>query len=558
MISLFPGLIALLVAGCQQPERTKPADHTGIGGETAIEDDTGSDERSLHLSPGAFTVDVGARWPMRAVLEAADGSRVDVTVDWTSSDPAVVHVTAGECQAQIAGEVVISAQYEGLEAQAHVQVQESGELRVQVIDAATGAPVPNARLLDPDEQQVVDSEGRGVLQVGDEPVWITAYGPMGSNYIQATLTHVVSRDIVVPLREKSAEEGPTARVQGTVDFDEALATSTGEKGPGELRAGIAAPSLQEGPLLLNPDTLFGSLRTVSAAGVEIVVPENVYDDLWAPDWSSAVHEGPVGVWTLVGILPLSALVSALDQEQDAFSFLLPYLDGFVHGWRGGLAAVEGTALEVELAPAAFMSERIRVTIPLHPAGFAQDELVQLVALAGTGPEGPAVIGLGQGVQEVVMGRVPLETYGFEGSGGVVGYLELGGPGSGVARILTHGAVEGDTVELAPWQRPPALQSFVGESRAYALETDENVTLVRVHIRSRDGRSRDLYLPSGTREGVLDNQGQPMGYGITTWKLLSVGTSKGTYQSLLADGGLADDPMESLVRTVGMVSREFRD
>jgi len=50
----------------------------------------------------------------------------------------------------------------------------------------------------------------------------------------------------------------------------------------------------------------------------------------------------------------------------------------------------------------------------------------------------------------------------------------------------------------------------------------------------------------------------MGYGITTWKLLSVGTSKGTYQSILANGGLADESMESMVRTVGMVSREFRD
>jgi hypothetical protein len=223
-----------------------------------------------------------------------------------------------------------------------------------------------------------------------------------------------------------------------------------------------------------------------------------------------------------------------------------------------LEAVEGTPVEVELAPAAFMSDRIRVTIPPYPAGFSQDDLVQLVAFAGTGPEGPAVIGLGQGVREVVLGRVPLETYGFAGNGGVVGFLELGGPGSGGARILTHGVVEDGNVSLAPWQRPPALQSFLGESRAYALDTDESVTLVRVHIRSRDGRSRDLYLPSGTREGVLDNQGQPMGYGITTWKLMSVGTSTGTYQSLLAEGGLADEPLEALVRTVGMVSREFRD
>ena len=183
MISLFPGLIALLAAGCQQPEQSKPADHTGIGEETAIEEDTGSEARSLHLSPGEFAVDVGARWPLRAVLEGEDGSRVDVTVDWMSTDPAVVGVAAGECQAHATGEAVIIAQYDGLEAQAHVQVQQSGELRVQVIDAATGAPIPNARLLDPDEQQVVDSEGRGVLQVGDEPVWITAYGPMGSNYI---------------------------------------------------------------------------------------------------------------------------------------------------------------------------------------------------------------------------------------------------------------------------------------------------------------------------------------------------------------------------------------
>ncbi len=555
---LLPGLVVILSAGCQQPEQAKPADLTELGGETGTDEDTGMEARSLHLSPEDFTVDVGARWPLRAVLEEANGSRSDVTADWTSSDSEVVGVTGGECQAHGVGEAEIVARYDGLEARAHVGVQQSGELRVRVIDAATGAPIPNARLLDPDEQQVVDSDGRGALMVGEDPAWVTAYGPMGSNYIQATLTHVVSRDIVVPLREKSAEEGPTAWVRGTVDFDEALAASTGDKGPGELRAGIAVPSLQEGPLLLNPDSLFGALRDVSAGGLEIVVPENVYDDQWAPDWSTAVHEGPVGVWTLVGILPLSALVSALDQEQDAFSFLLPYLDGFVHGWRGGLTAQEGSPVEIELAPEAFMSERIKVTIPPHPVGFAQDDLVQLVALAGTGPEGPAVMGLGQGVQEVVMGRVPLETYGFEGQGGVVGFLELGGPGSGGARILTHGAVEGDTVALAPWQRPPALQSFVGESRAYALETDEGVTLVRVHIRSRDGRSRDLYLPSGTREGVLDNQGQPMGYGITTWKLLSVGTSKGTYQSILANGGLADESMESMVRTVGMVSREFRD
>ena len=48
----WTGMIALLVAGCQQPEHAKTADHTGIGGETAIEEDTGSDARSLHLSPG--------------------------------------------------------------------------------------------------------------------------------------------------------------------------------------------------------------------------------------------------------------------------------------------------------------------------------------------------------------------------------------------------------------------------------------------------------------------------------------------------------------------------
>ena len=374
----------------------------------------------------------------------------------------------------------------------------------------------------------------------------------------ATFIDVIAREIVVPLRPLSAEAGPSAVAQGSVDFSNTVPGGSGEKGEGVFTAGIAMPSMQHGPLLFDVDALFGPMRAVDVGGVEILVPENLYEEDWAPGWSTSVYEGPLGIWTFAGLVPLADIVSALQEGRDAFSFLLPHIDGFTHGWQAGLVAQAGVPVEVELAPSNPVTDAVDVRVPTNPSGFSESDDAMLVALGGSGPEGPAVIGLGKGTGTVTLGRVPMEDYGFSGEGGVAAYLEVGGAGSGGARVLTYGAVSEGVAELADWQELPDVSAFSGVSRQYELTTDPAAEVVRVHIESRDGRQRDLYLPSGARDGVLDNEGQAMGYGITTWKLLSIETHSGTYQSMLADGGLSGDRLRQVVRTTGLVTKDFRD
>ena len=218
----------------------------------------------------------------------------------------------------------------------------------------------------------------------------------------------------------------------------------------------------------------------------------------------------------------------------------------------------GVPVEVELSPSNPVTEAVEVVVPENPGGFSSTEEAMLVALGGSGVEGPAVIGLGKGAGTVSLGRVAMENYGFSGEGGVAAYLEVGGAGAGGARVLTYGTVVDGKAVLAAWQQPPELTAFSGETRQYELKTDSRAQVVRVHIQSRDGRQRDVYWPSGDLSGVLDNEGQPMGYGITTWKLLSVETHSGTYQSMLVDGGLSGSRLREVVRTTGLVTKDFRD
>lgn len=496
-------MVLLTLLACPDPD--EPVDSEASGSETAAP----LQWSELLIEPDGAVLFVGATVRARVSAVGPQG-RVDVGAELSLEGPG--SLDAGQLTAEGEGTLLLSATYEGLQAQASIEVRDDGLLAVRVVDLQ-GEPVPKARVVVDGERSETDLEGRAVLEVADGPLAITVYGE-DSSVVPTTFIGVLVRDLVLPLRP-DAGRAPDSTLAGVVDFSDSLPPQEGQAG-----IAIVGRSLVDHPLLLDADDLLSEKRPVDFFGLAVDVPGNVAiqdldEGFTVPAWA-----GPGGAWVLAGPMDVAALLTASKDVAATVEALTA--DPTVFRYTRVAAVAPDSHLT--LVPDQLLESAVSVVLPTVPEDAGTPLLVALEPTL----EGLAPTGLG--TSTLYSAGSPTQ---------VLAYIEQGGVGTGGARALQVSPVVDGEAVIEPFQDFPVIASFDGASRAFSITTDPHADFVRVWIVAADGTRRDLYMPSGSVDEVIPYEGPEMGYGLTTWVVLSMELEKGTWEQVLTDGGLGD-------------------
>jgi hypothetical protein len=514
--------------------------------------DTGTPSFELVVFPSELVVDVGAQWTMQAVAGA-----VQVPAIFSSSDSAVLSVgQTGQLQALAVGEVEVTASWEGAIAQAQVKIQEVGDLQVRVFAAEDGAALSDARVLVEDQLKLTDDEGLVSFSgLTGASVDIVVYGEIANVYTPALFMDVVPRDLALPLRLRNGDDLGRSDMSGSVDLSGTLLSGPEEKAAGLVTLGLAAPSFQQGALFFPLEQLFSANRTLSIEGISVDLPGNLFLRDYGESWQGTAHEGPVSVWAFGGPVPKSGMASGLNGFAEVLAFLVPHFDAFNWTWSPNLEASDAVPIQVDIRPELEFDERIEVQMPIFPDGLPADSNALLISLSGDMEGGPVLTGMGQGKLNMNMSRVRPEL--IDGAPGhVLGIGEIGGVGNGGPQTLALAPVENGIAAIESWQEFATMDHFDRETKIFSLSTDPGADFTRLHIRSLSGPRRDVYLPSGVHSRELPTEGPAMGYGSTKWTVLSVETLGESYESLLANGGLAPSHLQTIATTSARTTTAF--
>ena len=551
-------LLVLALTGCKDssppvtPTDTAPytSSETGLADDTSEPDpdDTGEPPDDgiveLRLFPDGLVVHPGATFSVRVVGQDAEEAWTDLDLTVSSDDETVVTVVDGVATAIAAGEVALRVSHEELEAEAQISVRDDGAIDVIVVSAVDGSPLQGAKvkLSDDDEAEYTSPEGKVRLPVSDGgPLAVTAYTDA---YVPATIYGTVAREVVVPLRPD--EVASEATVVGSVSLD-----GVESGGAGDLIVGIAIPALVHGPALIDPNALTGPARELEVFGVEATVPGNLYLRDIAEDYVATQEPGPARMWTLAGALPISELTAGLEGSGDALGLVGDHVEDMSWGWGEAAWVDAGESADVDLSPAEALDEVVTVEVPELSLGFSGDEspLVLVGELLSDGAVVPT--GLGLGLDTVTVH----ETGGGFGVARVATAMaQVGGLGEGGATCVSSAPLTDERAELPPWLDVPEVDSFSPTSKAFALVSDDESSLVRVTIEAGDGGLRDLYVSGGAVEGVLPDPGFSFGYGQTRWTLVGLAPTHGTFEHRVASGELS---LEVAARDAWSSCRVFR-
>lgn len=519
-------------------------------------DDTGEPAlyTALTVHPAALVVSPGARWALRAVITDAEGARGDAVPAWSSSNSAVVSVdAAGQALAVGVGTATITAELAGLQAQAAVEVQADGTVRVQVLDGSTGLPLTDARVAYGSDRASTDAEGYATLVVPDgEAVDLTVFAP-DQPYIAATVYAVVPRELCVALRPEQEEEPPGAVVQGELGLD-AVATPAWD----EVVVGLTGASMQRSPLFLDGDDLLAPDRTVNWLGVDFDLPGNAVLGGVEQSWEVPAWDGAVAVWGLAGVVPVAELSASLESPGQALALLVEHLDSFRYTLLPDLSANSTLPLTSSLTPDTPLDEWVLVNVPALPEGFAPEDTALTLVLEQHDAEGYTLAGFGHGAGLVSASRAPASAWADSQGSWVLTWAELGGAGSSGTRTLTLTPVIGGEASPEEFLGLPAVESVTGSGRTFTVRTDAQSTLVRAYVTSQDGGQRDLIFPAGDFAGVVHSNGPSLSLGRTRWSLVSVQTWEQTYEGLLsAPEGLAPRALEGQARRAAALEEEVK-
>ncbi len=539
---------------------------TGIDTETAETGDTLETGDTSPVAPGElsvypreFVVDPSAVWTPRTV-HSLDGELTDVTPSWVSSDEGVLTITAeGVATAVAPGDATLTATWEGLEALSAVTVQETATLKVSLVQSEDGSPVTEGKIRYGGTTVEVDSvTGSAELSVpAGESVWVTCWST-NTDRIPATVMQVVGRELVVPLRAQGAANIADAEIGGDYDFTGVPPLSEDEKAAGYIVLGLAGSSMPWGPLYWRPDELLSPDREATLYGLDVAMPGNITILDEVETWNTPAWSGDAGVWSLAGPVPLADAVAGLTDLSSALDFLLENVDGFVYGWDGSLTATAGTPLELDVKPSTSLSETVEVELPSWPPGFEGTETALLLALDGAGPEGPTVVGFGRGFPGTAhTSRAPGTFFGWDGSAEqVLAYLELGGAGTGGARVLSAAPVVDGVATIGEFHEPPTLDSFDGGSHDLEFSSDPDAQIVHFYITSKDGTERDYYLPALSGLVNIPAEGPSFGWGVTEWEMTVLQAGSGTFESWAAEGALLRETLAEHAETTSFLNHQF--
>ena len=540
----------LLLLACTKDEPTTPVDsgpdllrESSPWNDSEAPDDTGQGlaDVELRLSPGTATLGVGGELQLRAVVLDSQGELRDVQAELSVDDGSVLGLDPYSVTALAAGSATVTAVYEGLSDSALITVQSGHELVLTLVDAETGETLDEGRVAVDGVRYLAESGSLSVPLADGGPLTFTAYHS-STDYIPATVYGATVRDITLPLRRATDEDPPAVELAGSVDFS---VCPEGEWD--ELMVGFSGASLQRHPLLLDADDLVGESRVVDFYGAEVDVPGNISLGELDESWAGLAHEGAVGAWSFAGAVPISELSAGLDTVTDAVALLQDRHEDIRHTWVGGLGA-GSSPITQDLRPDTELSESLLVQLPELPQGFAGTEEVLLVALSDEA-EGHAVMGLGAGLGSVELHHAPLA------EGQVLAYAEVGGVGTGSGRSLALLPLSEGGVAFEALLQAPSIQSFDGGSGAFELSTDEQASLVRVHVLGFDGGKRDLWLSSGDVAQELTRDGPSMGFGRTIWRVTALDLDDGTLQGRLSSGELKPQDLEQGLRRSALLQEQ---
>ena len=120
-----------------------------------------------------------------------------------------------------AGSVTLTAQAEGMEAEASLEIRSDDLITVTVVDGVTEAPMEGARVQDADEKVTTDKSGQAQLHVPSEGApWVMVYsGEEG--WIPAVFMGAGESEITVPLRPNPEVDSAMVALTGETDFQAA-------------------------------------------------------------------------------------------------------------------------------------------------------------------------------------------------------------------------------------------------------------------------------------------------------------------------------------------------
>ena len=550
------GLLPILLLACgKDDENGKETGQVDTEQHDSSEDsaeDSADPAEYLALSPAELVVAVGAQWQMQASVDSEE-----VVASYVSSDPLVLEVSSsGLARAESAGQATVQASWEGHEGEAQVTVQEDGTLQIRVFAEQTGEALAESRVIVNGETSTTDAYGLvSIAHSGSDPVDITVYAGTPNTYIPALFMDVLPRDLSLPLRLRGADDPGKAELSGAVDLSGTLMSGPEEKDAGLVTIGLAVPSFQQGALFFSLEHLFSANRTLSVEGIDVEMPGNFFVRDYGETWQGTSQEGPVSVWAFGGPVPKSGLASGINGVGESLAFLVPHFDAFTWTWVTDLQASKDTELQVDLLPDLSFDERIEVRMGTFPDGIPAETNALLMALSGDGEGGPVLTGMGQGKETMYLSRIRPEHVDGE-QGFVLAIAQVGGFGSLGPQSLALVPIEEGVAEVTSWQALASIDSFDRGSMAFELASDATADFSRLQIRSASGTRRDVYLPPGAHSRVLPTDGPAMGYGSTTWTLVSVDTLGQSYEALLSSGGLDPESLTKSARTTARTVAQF--
>ncbi len=537
---------------------------TEIGpiGETGETGDPWEGPRELALYPANIALHAGGVISYRAVGTDDDGNRYDEAPVWSVDDKKVATVDAdGVLTAVGPGAAVITATAGDANDEATVEVRDDRVIKITVIDGDTGKPIPEARIVDDNEKVVTDAKGFGELHVLPDgaPVWVMAYASNdGTGRIPAVLIDVTARELVIPLRRQTEEDAAPVTINGDVDLSGCESSDWDE-----LIVGIASATLQQSPLFFDAGDLLAEDRPIDFVVGEVDLPSNLYLESYAEDYSAKAFAGDFGVWTMAGPVEIAKAASGISDSTDALSLLEANLDHFSFDWSGGYSAEAGESASVNLAPSLGLDDTFTVDVPELTLGFQGDEEPLLLPVWDVGSEGYVVTGLGLGSGTIEVKRVDPAELGWKGEGKVVAYGEVGGVGTGGARVISMGDVVDGHATPPAWQDVPFMDTWDEDTYQYSFFVDEDAQVTRIYVRSGNDEEYDFYFPPMTageklRTGRLPDlsDGPAMSWQNSFWHMTSVETFAGTYDSMMTDGGLDSDLLAEEAMSVAYVKQHF--
>lgn len=520
----------------------------------------GDSLENIVVAPNGATVDSGTSIEMRATGVTSSGRHIPVTgTTWAATNGTID--ANGNFTPSAAGDAVITATAEGLEASATVHVVAPGTLDALVVDAATGTGITGAFV------SLVSSSNASAVTAGDGTATVTGTfsGEVdvlvrATNYHPVALYDVKVKDLRIPMR--SSVSSPSGSLTGVIDFTTAY--DRDDPPAGSLWIGFAGAAIKGNILAFGFDSLLGPDRSLQECGFDFQAPSNVFIHGCTSSYIAGAPAGPTAAWSLGGEVTLQELADIANNAGSSdlgviLAQALPIFQRFYYAVETGLTVAGNQTLSgIDLVLDTRLSRTAELEVPPRPVS---DPNPLVVAAADLGATGLVPVGLGivDGENTLTTSiKVPPLEDAFQDSSYIFlvvsqeGGTGTAGAGQQVA-VLSRGNKSTSGVVLPDFFVPPAFASFQGNGETRVFDHAETAgadftlqTFSRTVTQGTGGAAVvDRYewdvLTAGSSTGytlpALAGTHAAMAGG--SWTVQSVGLESQTYEAILTPAAPVD-------------------